>query len=84
MENSKPTQCERVIKYIKKHGSITQREADRKIGVMRLASRISELRKAGFKIIADTVVVSNRWGEKSRIKRYSFAEGEDNEQRETD
>jgi hypothetical protein len=74
MENSKPTQCERVVKYMKKHGSITQREADRKIGVMRLASRISELKKNGHKIVGVTVAFHNRWGEKGHYKRYYFGE----------
>jgi hypothetical protein len=71
-EHSKPTQNQRVLEYINEFGSITQLEALRDIGVMRLASRISDLRKQGYSIISDRVAVENRYGEKVRIKRYSL------------
>ena len=71
-EHSKPTQNTRILDYIIKFGSITQLEALRDIGVMRLASRISDLRKQGFSIISTTDTVQNRYGEKCRIKRYSL------------
>jgi hypothetical protein len=74
MENSKPTQAQRVLDYIKEFGSITQLEALRDIGVMRLASRVSELKKSGHKIVGEVISVSNRWGEKCHVKRYTFAE----------
>lgn len=82
MENSKPTQAERVLDYIREFGSITQLEALRDLGVMRLASRVSELKKNGYKIVGEKVSVANRWGEKCYIKRYSLAEGVDDEHRE--
>ena len=69
--NSKPTQAARVLEYIRTFGSITQLEALNEIGVMRLASRVSELRKQGYHIEGKTVVVRNRYGETCRIKRYS-------------
>ena len=34
------TQCEKVLEYIKTHGSITAKEAYFNLGIMRLASRI--------------------------------------------
>jgi hypothetical protein len=73
----KPTQNERIIDYMRQFGGITQLEALRDLGVMRLASRISDLRRLGWDIIADTVEIENRFGETCRIKRYSlyFQEG---------
>ena len=60
MENSKPTQAQRVLDYINKFGSITQLEALQEIGVMRLASRVSELKKAGHSIVGKTILeISN-------------------------
>ena len=41
------------------------------IGVMRLASRISDLRKDGYNIEGKMEAVENRYGEKCYIKRYS-------------
>ena len=72
--NSNPTQNARILEYIEKYGSITQLEAISEIGVMRLASRISDLRKKGYNIVSDTVKVMNRYGETCRIKRYSLGE----------
>lgn len=40
------TQNERVLAWLERYGSITQREAD-SLAVRRLASRINDLRKAG-------------------------------------
>lgn len=54
-------------------GSITQLEALQDLGVMRLASRISDLKKQGYPIKGDVVEVKNRYGESCRIKRYSLA-----------
>lgn len=72
--HSKPTQNERILNYINEFGSITQLEALRDLGVMRLASRISDLRKQGYSIISKVEAVENRYGEKCRIKRYSLEE----------
>ena len=70
--NSNPTQAERVLAYIAEHGSVTQFEALKDLGVMRLASRVSELRKNGHKIESRMVKVENRYGETCRVKRYSL------------
>lgn len=68
----KPTQNERIIAYINRFGSITTLEAIRDLGVLRLASRISDLRRLGYPIVSAQESVKNRFGEKSYIKRYSI------------
>lgn len=73
---SKVTQANRVLDYLDEKGSITQLEALQELGVMRLASRISDLKKKGYPIRSDVVAVKNRWGESCRIKRYSLWEAE--------
>lgn len=73
MENSRPTQCERILDYLKEHGSITQIEALNDLGVMRLASRVNELRKRGFEIDGEIIEVKNRYGETCSVKRYTMA-----------
>jgi hypothetical protein len=70
---SKATQAERVLAYIEKFGSITQYEALQDLGVMRLASRISDLRKLGYPIQGESVAVKNRFEETCSVKRYSLA-----------
>ena len=72
MENSKPTQAQRVLDYIDQFGSITQYEALKDLGIMRLASRVSELKKRGHKIKGEMITVKNRFGENCSVKRYSM------------
>ena len=69
------TQTERVLDYIDEFGSITQMEALNDLGVMRLASRISDLKRQGYPITSSIEVVKNRYGERCHIKRYSMGEG---------
>lgn len=70
--NSNPTQAQRILVYMREHGGITQLEALKDLGVFRLASRISELRKNGHQIFSQMVKVENRYGETCRVKRYSL------------
>lgn len=73
---SKVTQAQRVLRYMEDFGSITQLEALNDLGVMRLASRISDLKKDGYPIKSQIVTVKNRYGEHCNIKQYSLAEVE--------
>ena len=79
MESFKNTQEQR-ISYMEEFGSITQMEAFFGLGVMRLASRISSLRKQGYKIESTLEKVKNRYGEACYIKRYRLSDtgGEEN------
>ena len=74
MENTRPSQNERVLAYIREYGGITQFEATTRLGVSRLASRIHNLRKSGYAITGKTVRFKNRWGETCSFKRYSLEE----------
>ena len=67
----KEKQTDRVLAYIREFGSITQLEAIRDLAVMRLASRVSDLKRQGYNITGEMVAVKNRWGEDCHIKRYS-------------
>lgn len=73
-EHSKPTQNQRILDYIEETGGITQLEALKELGVMRLASRISDLRKRGYKITGEMHAIKNRYGETCHIKRYRMME----------
>lgn len=66
------TQCERIMEYIKSHGSITQAEASKYLAVGRLAARVSDLRARGVKIVTETVKVKNRFGDKTEVARYKL------------
>ena len=68
------TQCERVLKYMRDFGSINPLEAMADLGVMRLAARIADLRRAGHKISRQTVTTRNRYGRAVRYARYRLEE----------
>lgn len=70
----KPTQNDRILDYIDRFGSITQYDALRDLGVMRLASRISDLKRLGYPIISTIEPVKNRFGETCHIKRYRMGD----------
>ena len=74
MSNSNPTQAQRVLDYMERHGSITQFEALNELGVMRLASRVSDLKRQGILISSKIEPVKNRFDEVCRVKRYSLKE----------
>ncbi len=72
----KPSQNVRILDYISKYGSITQDEASYRLGVKRLASRVSDLKSKGYPITSEMVVVRNRFGEKCRVARYRMGSSE--------
>ena len=74
MENKKPKQCERILDYMRKFGSISPIEALSDLSVMRLASRISEMKANGYKIEKKTEKSINRLGEPVKYARYRLVE----------
>lgn len=64
------TQAQRILKYIDEKGSITPFEAFAELGITKLATRISELRRDGEKIEKRYVTGTNRFGEKVQYMEY--------------
>lgn len=65
---SKATQNQRVIDYMTQFGGITQIQALSDLGVMRLASRISDLRSKGYDIKKEMITVRNRFEEECHLR----------------
>ena len=68
----KATQCERILDYIAENGSITQLDALREFGCMRLASRISDLKRQGIPVQRKMETSKNRYGEPISYARYTI------------
>lgn len=66
------SQNEMVLDFMQTHGSITPMDAFT-MGIMRLASRISDLRKMGYAIIRTMESHVNANGVKKTYARYSLA-----------
>ena len=74
MGNRKVTQTDRIYKYMQDFGSITQLDAIKDLGVMRLASRISDMKNMGIPIVREMETSKNRYGEPTTYARYRLEE----------
>ena len=72
----KTTQCDKVMRHLNDHGSITSIEAFNEYGILRLASRINDLRAQGIAIVSETATGKNRYGETTHYSVYRLAEKE--------
>lgn len=70
------TQCEMILQHLQVEGSITAAEAMSDYGIMRLASRISDLKKDGVKIRRRMVKAKNRFGEPMAYAEYRLEDEE--------
>ena len=68
------TQREEIIAYIKEFGSITPMEAFYELGITKLATRVSEMRKNGVAFKIETVKHKGKRGKIVRYARYSLLE----------
>lgn len=78
MAKTKLTQCDKIVEYMKKYGSITQLQAYVDIGCVRLPSRIHDLKRKGYTIGREMIKVKNRDGDYVPIAKYSLVEEQQN------
>lgn len=65
-------QADMVFNYMEDFGSIAPLDAVRDLGIMCLAERIRDLRKAGIKVNSTPESSVNRYGKTVRYTRYSL------------
>ena len=68
------TQTEQILEHIQERGSITPLEALKEYGIMRLASRVCDLKRQGYEIERTIETANNRYGEPVWYARYSLRE----------
>ena len=76
----KTSQEKEVLDYLRKIGSITSWEAIVEFGATRLSAIIYNLRKKGYNIETNDVIVKNRYGNATVIAKYVLKEGGEIEQ----
>ena len=69
---AKLTQKDRVLAYIRTHGSVTRMESAYYIGCFELAARINELEKAGYKFNKKRIKVKTKYGDTISVTKYSL------------
>lgn len=74
------TQCEKVLRHLEDFGSIDSRTAMNEYGIMRLASRISDLKQLGHPICSEIKTGMNRYGEKTHYSVYHMKREANNAQ----
>ena len=70
---NKQKQTQKVLEYIKEHGSIDQWRAMTELRIMRLGARVWDLRAAGVPIVSVTKTKTNEDGTTTRWAEYSLA-----------
>lgn len=65
-----PTQCDRILNYMTTHGRINDTIARDQFGVRRLASRICDLSRMGYRIEREDKTTLNRYGRKVAYREY--------------
>lgn len=64
------TQKDEIERYIREHGSITPMDAFNDLGITKLATRVSEMKRDGIRIIGELEKEKNRNGKKVQFMRY--------------
>ena len=71
---AKLSQCEKILRHLREVGSIDDLTAYGEYGIRRLASRIHDLKKQGYDIVAETKRGKNRYGEATHYAVYRLKE----------
>lgn len=71
------TQCERVLRHLKERGEISQLTALEQYGIMRLSSRIADLKRDGHIISVSFKSGKNRYGERTQWAVYRLERARD-------
>ena len=67
-----PSQCNRLLAYIDKHGEISTMQAILELGIVNPSARISELKKSGWAIETTIRKGRNRFDEDCRYAVYNI------------
>ena len=71
------TQCEKILQHLTFNGSITAWEAIQEYGIMRLASRVTDLKYMGVPVKKVMETSKNRYGDPVSYARYYLEEEHD-------
>ena len=66
----RPTQCQKIIDYIDRFGSITSWQAYADLGITQLGARIYNLKEKGYEFTTKRIYTTNRMGEKTHYDEY--------------
>ena len=69
-KQKKPTQCQKILDYIHRYGSITSWQAYADLGITQLAARIFNLKERGYEFETERVNTKNRMGEATHYDIY--------------
>ena len=66
------THCEIILRHLEDYGSISSLTAITEYGILRLASRVTDLKRKGHRIKSTLVASKNRYGEKIHYSVYTI------------
>lgn len=65
-------QRNRLLAYLEEHKTINSFEGLTELGIWRVPNRVSELRKMGYKISSEIITHNNRFGDSTKISKYTL------------
>jgi 3'-phosphoadenosine 5'-phosphosulfate sulfotransferase len=68
------TQKEQILDYLQRFKTITPMDAFADLGITKLATRVSEMRRDGVEFNIESVKSKNRFGKTVRFAKYSLKE----------
>ena len=68
------TQKEQILDYLNRFKTITPMEAFADLGITKLATRVSEMRREGIEFNIETIKSKNRFGKPVWYAKYSLKE----------
>lgn len=68
------TQKEQILDYLQRFKTITPMDAFADLGITKLATRVSEMRRDGVEFNIESVKSKNRFGKPVRFAKYSLKE----------
>ena len=66
------TQKQQIAEYINTFGSITPMQAFGDLGITKLATRVSEMKKVGYTFKQTQICTYNRYGKPVRFMKYEW------------
>ena len=70
----RPTQCDKILDYIRRFGYITSWQAYSDLGITQLGARIYNLKEKGYVFEKKRILTRNRLGEKTHYDEYRLVE----------
>ena len=72
MNSERLTQCQKMLTFAAENGGITTADATYKLGILSPTRRVCDIKKLGYAVRKTWETVTDRFGNKTQVRRYTF------------